>query len=52
MLQYFHEKCLATFTASRQKTLDRIQITQFIRKTLLDIQKTVYVKIKEIEDAK
>jgi hypothetical protein len=36
----------------RQKIMDRIAVTQLIRKMLLDMTRQVYVKIKEIEDAK
>ena len=36
----------------RQKIMERIAITQLIRKMLLDMQRSMYAKIKEIEDAK
>ena len=52
LLMYFHERCLTSVTAYKQKILDRIQITQFIRKLLLDVQRTVYARIKEIEEEK
>eukprot|EP00347_Sterkiella_histriomuscorum_P019553 403341192 len=52
IISYFHESCLQSVLDFRQKTLDRIQITHFVRKWLLDITRAVYVKIKEIEDTK
>ncbi len=52
VIQYLHERCLASVTAYRQKISERIQVTPMIRKVLLEIQKQVYTKIIEIEDSK
>lgn len=52
LLKYFNEKAIQSVSAFRQKILDRIHITQFIRKSLLDVQRAVYTKIIEIENAK
>ncbi|TNV83891.1 hypothetical protein FGO68_gene8671 [Halteria grandinella] len=51
-IKYFNEMFLKSVAAFRQKILDRIHITQFIRKSLLDVQRVVYTKIIEIESAK
>ena len=48
----FHTQFTASVAAFRQKILDRIQIQQFIRRMLLEVQKSVYAKIKDIEDEK
>ncbi|CDW83191.1 UNKNOWN [Stylonychia lemnae] len=52
MIQYFHTTCLQSVVDYRQRILDRIQITHFVRKLLLDVTRSVYAKIKEIEDLK
>ena len=50
ILKYFHEKCNQSVMTYRQKVLDRLAITQIVRKMLSDMQKNMFLKIKEIEE--
>ena len=50
LIQYFHKQCLAQVASYRQKIMERIAVTQLIRKMLLDMSRQVYAQIKQIED--
>ena len=52
LIDYFHEAYMQSIIKFREKLLERLQVTQFIRKMLLEMQKHMYDAIKDIEETK
>ena len=52
LLDYFQQTFEESLKACRKKLIERLQITQLVRRLMLDMQKAVYAEIKVIEEKK
>jgi hypothetical protein len=52
IMTYVHQRCLSSVVSYCQRIQERILTTVFIRKTLLELQRSVYTKCGEIEELK